>query len=59
MIDWLRWQTRWYLSKLPFYRKHIGGKWYRVIPDYGGYYDTYWINRKPFYNEKVLSVEKW
>jgi hypothetical protein len=58
MIKYLRWEMKYYLSKLRFYRVWLGGTWYKVRPkEEYGIFGSYWINRKPLFNEKVILKE--
>ncbi|EIJ79123.1 hypothetical protein PB1_16239 [Bacillus methanolicus PB1] len=53
----IKWEIKYFLSGIQFYRKIKGGHWYKVRPKYDLMYGSYWINRAPFFNEIVIATE--
>lgn len=53
----LLFEFEWHLRKFKWFRKKKGGIWFRVIPKYPGFYESYWINCQPAINEIVLERE--
>lgn len=55
---WIQREVEWHLRKLKLYRKRKGGKWFHVKPHWiYGIPGSYWINRKPLYNEELIEKE--